>query len=148
MTQIKQVLSTDIEKILPLFNEYRRFYRQELNAKSYDFLFDRIQKNQSVIFYIEESNKVIGFVQIYPSFSSIGLGSTWLLNDLFVLPEYRRKKVATKLIEKTINYARETNAINVHLATQISNTNAQELYKKLGFKKDNDFFYFNFLLNK
>lgn len=148
MSQIKQANTSDVEKILPLFNEYRSFYRQPVSDKSINFLYERIQKNQSVIFYYEESNKIMGFVQLYPSFSSIGLGSTWILNDLYISPEHRRKKIATKLIEKTLSFAKDSNAINVQLSTLIPNINAQELYKKLGFKKDNDYFYFNYFFLK
>ena len=35
----------------------------------------------------------VGFVQLYPTFTSIGAKRAWVLNDLFVVPEARRRGV-------------------------------------------------------
>lgn len=141
--KIKKAALSDVSKILPLFHAYRQFYRHDIDPKAEEFLFDRLSKNESVIFYAEDESGVLGFTQLYPSFSTRGLGSTWILNDLFVKPEARRKKAAWKLIDESVKHAKDTNAVMIGLSTQIANTNAQELYKKYGFKKDNDFFHFN-----
>lgn len=146
MIEIKKATSSDISQILPLFDDYRKFYRKEISAEAKSFLMERISQNESVLLMALDGNKVIGFAQIYFSFSSIQLCKTAILNDLFVIPEYRRKKVATMLIDSTIENAAKLNCKSVGLSTQISNTIAQDLYKKKGFKKDNDFFYFNFNL--
>jgi ribosomal protein S18 acetylase RimI-like enzyme len=124
----------ELDLVLPVFNEYRSFYRHPVDPKARDFLQERLEKKDSKIFMALSSNKVVGFVQLYPSFSSRGLGSIWILNDLFVKPEVRRQKLAWKLIEKSKEWAQETKAIKISLSTQISNTDAQELYKKFGFK--------------
>ncbi|MBC7540743.1 MAG: GNAT family N-acetyltransferase [Bacteriovorax sp.] len=140
---IKKAALSDVSKILPLFHAYRQFYRHEIDPKAEDYLKERLSKNESVIFYAEDETGILGFTQLYPSFSSRNLGSTWILNDLFVKPDARRKKAAWKLIDESVKHAKETNAVMICLSTQIANTNSQELYKKYGFKKDNDFFHFN-----
>ena len=137
----------DLKKVLPLFHEYRKFYRQEFSPSAEEFLKERLAKNESIILLAQLEDKCVGFIQLYKSFSSIGLGPIIILNDLFVDPNFRRKKIAETLILKTIEYAKQNNFIKVSLSTQISNTSAQELYKNLGFKKDNDFFYFNYKIN-
>ena len=142
MKIIKATVS-DVSKILPLFHAYRQFYRHELDPNAEKFLTDRLSNNESVIFYAEDETGIVGFTQLYPSFSSRNLGSTWILNDLFVKPEARRKKTAWKLIDESVMHAKKTNAVMLGLSTQIANTNSQELYKKYGFKKDNDLFHFN-----
>lgn len=141
--KIKKASLSDLSRILPLFHAYREFYQHDRTPKAEDFLKERLSKNESVIFYAEDESGILGFTQLYPSFSSRGLGSTWILSDLFVKPEARRKKAAWKLIDESVKHAKETNAIMIGLATQISNTHAQELYMKYGFKKDNNFFHFH-----
>lgn len=142
--EINKANLDDLKPFINLFNDYRSFYRRPIDQNAEAFLAERIRNNESIILIAKDNNQFIGFVQLYPSFSSLTLGRTWILNDLYVAPAFRRKKVAWNLISKTIELARETNAVAVTLSTEISNTNAQELYKKFGFKKDNDFFYFNF----
>jgi ribosomal protein S18 acetylase RimI-like enzyme len=141
---IKNAEIEDLDQLLPLFQDYRKFYRKPSDPKEKEFLHDRIKNKDSIILLSIEKNKVVGFAQLYFSYSSLGLGKSVILNDLFVLPEFRRKKIAWNLIDKSIQVARDFRAINISISTEISNTSAQDLYKKFGFKKDNDFFYFNF----
>ncbi len=136
--------ASDVSKVLPLFHAYRQFYRHDIDPRAEAFLKDRLSNKESIILFAEDSDGVQGFVQIYPTFSSRRLGSIWTLNDLYVKPDARRKKLAWKLMDECMKMARENQILAVGLSTQISNINAQEFYKKYGFKKDNDFFYFNY----
>jgi ribosomal protein S18 acetylase RimI-like enzyme len=86
-----------------------------------------------------------GFAQLYPSFSSVGLKRIWILNDLFVAADDRQKGMGQALINKVIEYARETGRSKVVLSTACSNLNAQQLYEKLGFVKE-DFFNYEYLV--
>ena len=88
----------------------------------------------------------MGFVQLYPSFSSVSMKRIWILNDLFVHEDYRKQGVAEALIERSKELAEETGAISIILETQSSNINAQKLYDKTGFEKDTEsyFYYINF----
>ncbi len=146
MSKIERITLEKLNNIYPLFHEYRRFYRKEVSSSAETFLQDRIKNNESVIYAIFENNQAVGFVQLYTTFSSLNLGKVVILNDLYIVPEFRRKKCASELVKCAIEFAKESKATSVSLSTQIANTGAQDLYKKLGFKKDNDFFYFNFLL--
>jgi ribosomal protein S18 acetylase RimI-like enzyme len=136
----------DLEQLIPLFDEYRKFYRKEVSPNSGNFLKERISQNDSTIFLAREGNSIVGFVQLYYTFSSLSLGKVAIINDLFVEPKSRKKKIGSMLISQAIEHGKEKKVSFLTLSTQIANTNAQELYKKLGFKKDNDFFYFNYYL--
>ena len=63
-------------------------------------------------------------------------------NDLYVHPDHRKKGVADALMEKSREYAVETNAKGIILETQKTNSQAQNLYDKLGYKRDKEHFYF------
>lgn len=146
MVQIEFIKAENVSLVIPLFHEYRKFYRKEQSIAAEEFLADRLKNHESAIYAAFIDKKCVGFVQLYTTFSSLNLGKVLILNDLYILPEFRRKKIATELINSSILHAKSVKATGVSLSTQIANTGAQDLYKKIGFKKDNDFFYFNFLL--
>ena len=56
--------------------------------------------------------------------------------SLAVMPEYRRRGIATKLMEAALRSLRERyGAREVYLEVRVSNTPAIRLYEKLGFRK-------------
>ncbi len=144
MEIIKATLN-ELDIISNLFDLYRQFYNQQSDiAAARIFLSERINKNESVIFLavVEKINIGIGFVQLYPSFSSVSMKKNLILNDLFVHENFREQGIAKALIERAISHAIETNAMGLALETQISNVSAQRLYDKIGFKKDDEHYYY------
>jgi len=134
----------ELEFISILFDLYRQFYEQQTDIESAKtFLSERINNNESMIFLAIDNKKTgMGFVQLYPSFSSVSMKKTWILNDLFVHEHFRKQGVAEALIERAISHAVETNAKGLALETHISNVSAQKLYDKKGFKRDKDHYYY------
>ncbi len=149
-----QILKADIESVdlvVPLFDLYRKFYEQISDDDSArDFLLQRINRNESVIFLAldEDKNLGIGFVQLYPSFSSVSLKRVWILNDLFVHEDYRNQGVAGALVEKSKELALKTKAKGIVLEAHCNNINAQKLYEKIGFNKDEEHFFYFFEAEK
>ncbi|HEU5334993.1 MAG TPA: GNAT family N-acetyltransferase [Terriglobales bacterium] len=131
--------------IAPLFDAYRQFYKKEPDlAGARAFIGERLQKDESVIFLALAGDKAVGFVQLYPCFSSTVMKPMWILNDLFVSPEARRHGAAQALMERARQWAVETKADGLWLETAVDNLTAQRLYERLGWKRDND--YYRYLL--
>ncbi len=144
MLSVRQATLSDIEDIVPLFDLYRQFYGQSSNPSEIkEFLLNRFNHGESVIFIAYSNNKAVGFTQLYPSFSSTSLKRIFILNDLFVLPELRTKGVGSSLLKEAKNYAQTLGAIRLTLSTAISNTTAQKLYESTGWIKDQEFFHYN-----
>ncbi len=132
----RKAKNKDLDFLTKLFDGYRVFYRNKTdigNAKM--FLEERILKNDSEIFVAENvEHKLIGFVQLYPLFSSTRMKKLWLLNDLFVNPEYRSKGVSIGLINRAKELVKESNASGMFLETEKSNLIGNKLYPKTGFE--------------
>ena len=130
--------ASHIDKIAPLFDAYRCFYGQPSNLpQSRDFIAERIARDESVIFYAEDaSGEALGFVQMFPTFSSINAHRTWLLGDLFSAPAARGKGVATLLMNTARDFARLSGAKGMTLETATDNHTAQRLYESLGYVRD------------
>lgn len=128
-----------LEDLTPLFNAYRIFYEQlsdEEGAK--EFIKARIQQEESVIFMAYEEDKAIGFVQLYPFFSSVGMQRAFVLNDLYVDMANRGKGVGKELMQQAFRFCEMEKARFVLLQTATSNHSAKALYEKMGMQIDHE----------
>lgn len=145
---VRQAVVSDLDALVPLFDNYRQFYGRTSDAQSAKaFLLNRFNYGESVLFIVHEGDMPIGFSQLYPSFSSISLARIFVLNDLFVLEQRRRKGVATKLISAACEFAKTVGAVRLSLSTAITNEAAQVLYKSLGWMRDEQFCAYHFSIS-
>jgi ribosomal protein S18 acetylase RimI-like enzyme len=84
----------------------------------------------------------MGFVNLYPCYSSLALQRLWILNDLAVASRFRGRGVSKALIQQARVFAKETKAIRIELKTGINNTTARNLYKSMDFVVDEDNVYY------
>lgn len=139
--EILPATPADVGEISPLFDLYRQFYGKPPNEEAARrFLFARLSKGESVVFYARRDGKAVAFLQLYPVFSSVNLSRQWILNDLYVLPEARKHGYGRALVERAHRLAQETQANSLVLETAVTNEAAQKLYESLGWKRDNEFF--------
>ncbi len=144
--KIREAVVGDLKELSLLFDAYRVFYKQNSNLKgAKDFINNRLSFQDSKIFVAEEKDKLLGFVQLYPRYSSTQLKRTWLLNDLFVSPEARGQQLGVRLIERSKVLAVTTNSAGLMLETEKSNTIGNNLYPKTGFILDElyNFYYWD-----
>ena len=146
MTEIIQAKASHIIPLVDLFDAYRIFYRKASDKKkAKDFLLARIASKESIIYLSKDtsSNTFSGFTQLYPLFSSTRMRRVWLLNDLYVLPEYRGRGISKLLIEQSKELARQTDAVGLMLETEKSNTIGNQLYPSTDFQLNEETnFYF------
>jgi len=140
---VVQATITDLDALTELFDLYRLFYQQPSDLDgARAFLNDRLSNEESVVFMAFNNGEAIGFVQLYPSFSSVSMKQTWVLNDLYVKEEGRGKGFGEALIRRAIAFAEESGAKGVLLETGRDNVTAQRLYEKIGFVQETNHFYF------
>jgi GNAT superfamily N-acetyltransferase len=134
-TRIRRANAQDADAIAPLFDLYRSFYQQPSDlALARRFIGERLQREQSVILVGELERKVVAFTQLFPSFSSVRAGRSWILNDLYVHASARRKGIARALLEAAADFARIDGAIRLELETDPDNRSAQSLYRHMGWE--------------
>lgn len=139
--QVQRATHHEIDELLPLFAGYLRFYDKPVDeTRVRDFLSGRLRANESVVFLARRGETHLGFVQLYPAWSSLSQARSWILNDLFVAPEGRGGGVARALMEAARRFGAETGAVELFLQTARDNTPAQRLYESLGWRRDDDFF--------
>lgn len=141
--EMKTVTLATVKEVVPLFNAYREFYNQPSDLEQAEqFLKERLQKEESIIFLAYLDAQPVGFVQLFPIFSSVAMKKAFLLNDLFVAEHARKQGVAMRLIEECYAYCKNEDARYITLETATDNKQAQKLYEKLGMKIDHDVFHY------
>lgn len=140
---------THLEAVAMLFDGYRVFYRQPSDIESARaFVEQRLTLQDSVILLATLDEQPVGFVQLYHSFSSVAMRRIWILNDLYVHPDARRKGIGRFLLEQAKQFGIEHGALRLELTTEITNTAGQALYESLDWVRDEDFHSYSLSLER
>ena len=141
MQGIRRATPGDVDRVAPLFDAYRQFYGLATDlALSRRFIAERLERQESVVLIAQAPDGTgLGFVQMYPSFSSLRAARTLILHDLFVAPMARRHGVARRLMQAAVTEARAAGAVALTLSTARTNVAAQRLYESLGWTRDEEF---------
>lgn len=94
-------------------------------------------KDNILIVAKTDENIIIGYAycKITTSEDGPNINHIALLDGLYVDEEYRNQGVATQLIQKAKEWSKEIGAKIFEIDVATSNTNAFELYSKLGFRE-------------
>lgn len=144
---VHQATIFDLELLVPLFDGYRRFSGCDSDpSAARSFLRDRLNHGESALFIAIDEKNPVGFTQLYPTFSSISLARTFVMNDLFVLPSARRKGAALRLMTAAVDYATAVGAERISLAIASENEAAQALYSSTGWSVDEHSLAYHFMV--
>ncbi|SDD34898.1 Ribosomal protein S18 acetylase RimI [Terribacillus halophilus] len=144
---IRKATLQDVKQATDLFNQYRQFYKQANDLSGAEaYIAERLEKGDSVIFLAKDGDDCIGFMQLYPTFSSIGMKRAWILNDLYVVESARKQGVGERLLTAAEAFAKETGAGSIALSTAPDNEKAQRLYERKGYERDKQFYHYELRL--
>ena len=132
-----------LDALAGLFDGYRQFYRQPSDPEgARRFLAERFEYEDSVVYVAADGERLVGFTQLYPFWSSVRMRRVWVLNDLFVDEGARGQGVARALMEAARAFAASTGAASLELATERDNAPAQALYDSLGYARDEAYWHY------
>jgi len=139
---VRRANPDDFDALTPMFDAYRVFYEQPSDPdRSGRFLRDRLTRGESVVLIAHDGGEAVGFVQLYPLFSSVSLGPIYVLNDLYVVPSARRRGVGRLLLDAARSFGEGVGAHYLELSTAVDNP-AQRLYEACGWEADREFLYY------
>jgi GNAT superfamily N-acetyltransferase len=147
---VREATILDLDRLAPLFDAYRQFYRKPGDLElARRFLRDRLENGQSAIFLtLMPDGSAAGFTQLYPSFSSASAARIFILNDLFVDPQYRRMGAGAALLAAARAFAEAAGAVRPTLSTEVTNESAQALYEACGWTRQTHFYVYNLSLGR
>ena len=129
-----------LDHLTPMFIRYRELYGAMPQAEaSKDFLAERLNKQEAIILLAFEEDPLPGFCLVNPSFSSVSLRPMWIINDMYVAEDARRKHIAQQLLKALAEQARSNDAVRLRVSIHASNEIAQRLYESAEFAEDQNF---------
>lgn len=122
MIEIEEMKESDLEIIKNNLNEFDDFW-------NYNILKSEIESENSVIFVAKKDDKIVGFAGI-----KIGPFEIDIMN-IVVRKDMRNNKIGTCLMEKIIDFFKESDKEEITLEVNEKNIPAIKLYEKYGFEK-------------
>lgn len=145
MIEIRRATLEDLDALVPMVASYRAFYRQTPDAaRERELIAGHLRCSRSTVFWArDEHGMPAGFVQLFLTYSTVCLGPSLILEDLFVVEAARRGGIAAKLIERALEHAREIKAVGMYLETAVDNAAAQRVYERAGWSREARFYKYN-----
>jgi ribosomal protein S18 acetylase RimI-like enzyme len=142
---IRPAIKQDISELYELMMQYIVGFYNQPAPKENDLkgLINHLLENPStgIQFVAEHQGKLLGFATLYFTFSTLKVKRQAILNDLFVIPNARGKKIGEKLFQACLEYIRENEFASMTWETAKDNKVAQSLYNKMGGKLSEWLFY-------
>jgi ribosomal protein S18 acetylase RimI-like enzyme len=104
--------------------------------KWYDFVKDGISKRRNLLLVAKTEKRTVGIVQAtLPRETALEVQEPFaIINDLYVLPEFRGKGIGKKLLERCLSRIRTERFKAARIYVLQGDEDAIKLYKKLGFR--------------
>ena len=132
--RVAPLTQDDLEALLPLFAGYQIFYEAEPDDdRNREFLRRFIDpSDDGLLLGAWVDDELVGFANIYWTFSSTRAGEVALMNDLFVAEGQRGRRIGLALIEAAAEAARKRGMAHLEWLTAFDNHTAQRLYGRTG----------------
>lgn len=130
---IRRIAAADRALWEPLWQGYNAFYERSVRAEVTDHTWDRLVKGGPIegFLALDPAGAALGMTQFYYHPSTTSFGGNCYLQDLFVVPEARGRRVGRRLIAAVTTAAREKGAAVLYWQTEEFNGPARRLYERV-----------------
>lgn len=138
MISVRPFKAADLDAVVPLFDAYRQFNgKPSAEREARAFLEARLANGETQLFVAQEQGGgLVGFTQLFATFSSVSLGAVYIVNDLYVDPKWHRQGIGSALLKAAAEFARGKGAVRLTVTTAIDNQPPQTVVESVGFVRD------------
>jgi ribosomal protein S18 acetylase RimI-like enzyme len=86
------------------------------------------------VWLIVASERPAGYVVLTYGFSLESHGRDALIDEIYLMPDYRRQGLGRRVLQQMESEARHLGAARIYLEVERPNTRAQDFYRQLGFE--------------
>lgn len=137
--KIRQAVESDEQVVLDLWRLLLQFYRKEAGDETlrHTFRYAVNHPGQIIIYLAYIDGCAVGSISLH-----LGHYSTWNdywyghVEDLIVVPEFRRRGVAYRLLKQIEETARQLGLGRVELLVLNENLHARKIYEQFGYTTD------------
>jgi GNAT superfamily N-acetyltransferase len=130
---IRPIGSGDREVWEPLWLGYLTFYERSLPADTTAFTWKRLVETGELegLLALDESGQGLGLVQFLYHASTWNMGGNCYLQDLYVVPAARGRRIGRRLIAAVSEAAKGKGAATLYWQTEEFNGTARRLYERV-----------------
>ncbi len=110
----------------------------EAQARLIDHGFGNSPKFEVMLAEVEGAPGPVGYALLFPTYSTFLAQPSLYLEDLFVLPEFRKQGIGAALLRRCIQVAYERGCGRMEWTCLDWNTSAQAMYERLGARRMNE----------
>lgn len=144
---IKKASERDVSKIIELIREFAEYeklsnYCEITEEKLLDAMFGEKKIIECLVCF--EVENLVAYALFYPNFSSFRGQRGIYLEDIYLKPECRGKKIGEAMLREIARHGKEIGAVRMDFQVLDWNEPAIKFYQKLGAVKDEDERHFKF----
>ena len=138
--KIREIKLKDKNQWEKLYRGYADFYKVEMNDKIlqtlWNWLHDKNHEVDGIVYEVDD--KIVAFAHYRRMPSPLRGQNIGFLDDIFVEPEYRGKKIGEKLINRIKEISKPKGWNLVRWITRDDNIRAKSLYSRVSVKTNWD----------
>ena len=140
--EICDIQQKHYEVWIELYHKYAEYYQVDIPKDNFDLTWKWLTSENYPFWGIlaDVDSKIVGFAHFRSLPSPLDSCEVGFLDDLFVLQEYRGKKIGYSLIEKVHQIGKNKNWPYINWITKDDNYTARTLYDKISTKTDWNFY--------
>ena len=140
--EICDIQQKHYEVWIELYHKYAEYYQVDIPKDNFDLTWKWLTSENYPFWGIlaDIDSKIVGFAHFRSLPSPLDSCEVGFLDDLFVLQEYRGKKIGYSLIEKVHQIGKSKNWPYINWITKDDNYTARTLYDKISTKTDWNFY--------
>ena len=140
--EICDIQQKHYEVWIELYHKYAEYYQVDIPKDNFDLTWKWLTIENYPFWGVlaDVDSKIVGFAHFRSLPSPLDSCEVGFLDDLFVLQEYRGKKIGYSLIEKVHQIGKSKNWPYINWITKDDNYTARTLYDKISTKTDWNFY--------
>ena len=140
--EIFDIQQKHYEVWIELYHKYAEYYQVDIPKDNFDLTWKWLKSENYPFWGIlaDVDSKIVGFAHFRSLPSPLDSCEVGFLDDLFVMQEYRGKKIGYSLIEKVHQIGKSKNWPYINWITKDDNYTARTLYDKISTKTDWNFY--------
>ena len=140
--EICDIQQKHYEVWIELYHKYAEYYQVDIPKDNFDLTWKWLTSENYPFWGIlaDVDSKIVGFAHFRSLPSPLDSCEVGFLDDLYVLQEYRGKKIGYSLIEKVHQIGKSKNWPYINWITKDDNYTARTLYDKISTKTDWNFY--------
>ena len=140
--EICDIQKKHYEVWIELYHKYAEYYQVDIPKDNFDLTWKWLTSENYPFWGIlaNVDSKIVGFAHFRSLPSPLDSCEVGFLDDLFVLQEYRGKKIGYSLIKKVHQIGKNKNWPYINWITKDDNYTARTLYDKISTKTDWNFY--------